>query len=227
MTGEAIEADLAPAGDRVLCPRMDRAIPRRILCSWTVWRCWWSCWPCSQWDELPTDGGCRPANVRRGETGGDDPILGSDARSRTICWMSCGKIGKRDDPWLPTWAAMVLLVREGDAKLGAGGSRAPSGALEDPEAGRLPVRHPGLHESETIWRRATTGPKSLGGTNDPPNLSAVCHAHHHARSAQGTDPDRWEGAARIAIRAGCRADGPPMMILRGNKIVKGAFEPEL
>ncbi len=31
-----------------------------------------------QWDEVPAHGRRRPANVRRGEAGGDDPVLGSD-----------------------------------------------------------------------------------------------------------------------------------------------------
>ena len=67
-------------------------------------------------------------------------------------------------------------------------------------------------------------PRSLGGSNDASNQSTVCHTHHHHGIHKGYV--RITGTAPCGPRfeLGCRRDGPPLLILQGNRIVKGPFD---
>ena len=134
------------------------------------------------------------------------------------------RFGKLDTPWLPMWAAMTLLFAEA----------AREWEQEDPE--HVPVRSKILKRDHYrcmvpgCTRRARLEahhivPRSQGGTNEAGNLIALCHEHHrgvHAGHVRitGRAPDGLE------FKLGLREDGTPLLIYKGYKLVKGAFDRE-
>jgi hypothetical protein len=134
------------------------------------------------------------------------------------------EVGKSDTPWLPPWAVLVLLFAE----------VAQIWEQEDPEhrpAHSKILRRDGYRcvipgctgrkHLETSHNR----PRSLGGTNDPENLSVICHAHHQGGLHTGTVSVTGRAPDRLRFVLGVRRDGPPLLIYNGHKIVKGAFDP--
>jgi hypothetical protein len=67
-------------------------------------------------------------------------------------------------------------------------------------------------------------PRSLGGTSDPANLSTVCHRHHQHGIHAGYVSIKGRAPHGLEVELGLRHDGPPVLVYRGNKVVKGAFD---
>ncbi len=57
-------------------------------------------------------------------------------------------------------------------------------------------------------------PRSQGGTNDPSNLSVVCHTHHHRGIHAGYVAISGRAPHALRFMLGLRRDGPPLMIYR-------------
>ncbi|MFH1144375.1 MAG: HNH endonuclease [Candidatus Eisenbacteria bacterium] len=129
---------------------------------------------------------------------------------------------KKHRPRIPIWAAAVLLF---------------AGAVEewerqDPE--RRPVQAkilrrdryrciiPGCINRDRLEAHHNR-PRSQGGSDDPSNLSTICHRHHRHGIHAGYV--RITGKAPHALRfeLGRRRDGPPLLILAGEKIIARAL----
>ena len=175
-----------------------------------------------QWDEVPSFGGA------------DRQAFASSRRRVTVRFWVPKKIGDdllyviekyrcRERPFLPKWAAMALFFsRIWDIW-----------QLEDPE--RRPVQAKILRRdgyrcvvpgctSRSELEVSHNRPRSLGGTNDPENLSTVCHAHHRHGIHAGYVSITGRAPHALEIRLGLRPGEPPLLIYRGNRIVKGAFD---
>jgi hypothetical protein len=131
---------------------------------------------------------------------------------------------KLETPWLPMWAAMTLLFARAAAVW----------ELQDPE--HVPVRSKILKRDRyrcvipgcTRRRQLEVShnrPRSQGGTDDPGNLSVVCHAHHQRGLHGGTVSVTGRAPDALEFMLGLRQDGPPLLIYKGYKLVKGAFGP--
>ena len=71
-------------------------------------------------------------------------------------------------------------------------------------------------------------PRSLGGTNDPENLSTVCNGHHQHGIHKGYLRITGRAPHALEFALGLRPGTAPLLIYRGNKLVKGAFDlPEV
>jgi hypothetical protein len=127
-------------------------------------------------------------------------------------------------PRMPEWVAMAMLfseVKEIWEQL-------------DPE--RVPVRVkilerdryrcvvPGCTRRDQLETHHVR-PRSQGGSNDPGNLAVLCHGHHHHGVHKGHV--KIGGTAPHALRyeLGRRRDGAPLLVYRGNRLVRGPFDP--
>ncbi len=127
-------------------------------------------------------------------------------------------------PRLPEWAAMAMLFEE----------VREIWERQDPE--RVPVRvkimerdHyrcvvPGCTRRDQLEAHHIA-PRSQGGSNDPGNLAVLCHGHHQHGAHKGHLKIRGTAPHALRYELGKRRDGTPLLIYRGNRLVRGPFDP--
>jgi hypothetical protein len=125
---------------------------------------------------------------------------------------------------VPEWAAMAMLFQEAKKVWDQ----------HDPE--RVPVRAkilerdhyrcvvPGCARRDRIEAHHIE-PRSQGGSNDAGNLAALCHGHHQHGVHEGYVRIRGTAPHALRYELGKRRDGTPLLIYRGNRLVRGPFEP--
>jgi hypothetical protein len=175
-----------------------------------------------QWDEVPATGEAdrqTSAAARREVTirfWAPDRIAGDLSNVMN-------RYRKQERPWIPMWAAMTVLF----AQVTEVWER------EDPE--RRPVRSKILKRdhyrcvipgctSRSHLETSHNRPRSQGGTNDPGNLSVVCHTHHHRGIHAGYVAIGGRAPHALRFVLGLRREGPPLLIYKGNRLVKGPFD---
>ena len=124
----------------------------------------------------------------------------------------------------PEWVAMAVLFQEVTRIW----------TQEDPE--RRPVH--GKILTRDHYRCAVPGctrrdqleahhiePRSRGGSNAAENLTALCHGHHQHGVHGGHVRIRGRAPHGLTYELGRRRDGTPLLIYRGNRLVRGPFDP--
>ncbi len=130
---------------------------------------------------------------------------------------------KQERPWIPMWAAMTVLFAQ----------VTEIWEQQDPE--RRPVRSKILKRdhyrcvipgctSRSHLETSHNRPRSQGGTNDAENLSVVCHTHHHRGIHAGYVAIGGRAPYALRFVLGLRREGPPLLIYKGNRLVKGPFD---
>ncbi len=130
---------------------------------------------------------------------------------------------KQERPWIPMWAAMTVLFAQ----------VTEIWEQQDPE--RRPVRSKILKRdhyrcvipgctSRSHLETSHNRPRSQGGTNDAENLSVVCHTHHHRGIHAGYVAIGGRAPYALRFMLGLRREGPPLLIYKGNRLVKGPFD---
>ncbi len=175
-----------------------------------------------QWDEVPARGEAdrqTSAAVRREVTIRFwAPLTIAGDLSNVM-----NRYRKQERPWIPMWAAMTVLFAQ----------VTEIWEQQDPE--RRPVRSKILKRdhyrcvipgctSRSHLETSHNRPRSQGGTNDPANLSVVCHTHHHRGIHAGYVAISGRAPHALRFVLGLRRDGPPLMIYKGNRLVKGPFD---
>jgi hypothetical protein len=127
------------------------------------------------------------------------------------------------DPVIPVWAAAVILF----ARVAAIWRK------EDPAS--RPARSkilrrdryhcviPGCSSRRMLTKHHTRF-RSQGGGNEAENLSTVCHPHHAHGIHEGNVRLTGPSPHGRHFELGCRLRGGPLLILHGQRIVKGPWE---
>ena len=176
----------------------------------------------TKWDELPETG------LRDRQTS-----AARDARVRIRFWLPhpiaddlesvISRFRRRQRPILPTWAALVVFFAQAVKEW----------VREDPE--RRPVRArilkrdgyrcviPGCRNRAELEGHHMK-PRAQGGSESDANLATVCAGHHRGGIHKGYVRIWGVAPHGLNFELGCRTDGPPLMRLRGNRIIKRPFE---
>ena len=127
-------------------------------------------------------------------------------------------------PRMPEWMALAMLFSE----------VTEIWEQQDPE--RVPVRVKILERDR--YRCVVPGctrrdhlethhikPRSHGGSNDPGNLAVLCHGHHQHGVHTGHLKIGGTAPHALCYELGKGRDGSPLLVYRGNRLVRGPFDP--
>lgn len=134
------------------------------------------------------------------------------------------KIRLRVRPHLASWMAVVQILSDAEeAWLRHDPKRRPGGArVFERDNYRCIVpgcssrSHLEDHHNEFL---------SQGGSDELDNRSTLCHGHHRRGVHRGRIRISGPARHRLRFEIGCRPDGPPILVLDGEKIVRSAFVP--
>lgn len=130
------------------------------------------------------------------------------------------KLRHRVRPAIPAWAALRAIFEEVEEEW----------LREDPERRPASVKILRRDDYRCVVPGCTSRSRledhhivfrSRGGSNDPENRATLCHGHHRRGVHEGRIRITGRAPHRLRFELGCRPDGPPLLVLQGEKIVDG------